>query len=136
MCRENTITTENFMKFRETVERPVCLNYGCDKLVTSGGKRWRPFCSHCHKAGYKKTPLREGVTPFKNNICNNQDGHLGFACPIDYSRVTWVVGTQIDHMDGNYYNNVPENCDEVCDLCHKEKGRRCGDFKNQSKYLN
>lgn len=115
--------------------RPQCLNYGCDKLVTTSGSRWRPYCSRCHKAGYdKNTKLREGVTPFKTGKCSNQDGHLGFKCAIDYDKAPWAIDqTQIDHIDGNHLHNVPENCDELCDMCHTYKGKLTGDFKNQNR---
>ena len=116
--------------------RPTCLNHGCERPVAWCGTRWRPVCSRCHKAGYDaNTTYAPGVTPFRTGKCSNQAGHLGFLCPIDYSKTSWVLGsTQIDHIDGNHLNNVVENCQELCDLCHKEKGKRNGDFKIQKKY--
>lgn len=116
--------------------RPICLNYGCNNLVTSSGTRWRPFCSRCHKAGYDKTTtLAEGVTPFKTGMCSNQDGRLGFCCPIDYTKASWAVGmTELDHVDCNHLHNVPENVMELCKICHHHKGKLSGDFKNQNRY--
>lgn len=115
--------------------RPTCINYGCDRLVTTCGTRWRPFCSTCHKAGYGKGKLPKGVTSFKSGKCKNQDGHLGFTCAIDYTKATWAIGqTQIDHNDGNHLNNTPENCTELCDMCHTYKGKLAGDFKRQGVY--
>jgi len=32
-------------------------------------------------------------------------------------------------------NNTIDNCDELCDTCHKHKGRLSGDFKIQNKYI-
>tara|TARA_B100000886_G_C20396130_1_gene480449 strand:- start:733 stop:1134 length:402 start_codon:yes stop_codon:yes gene_type:complete len=115
--------------------RPTCINHGCDYQVAHSGTRWRPVCSRCHQAGYGKGTYREGVTPFRTGKCSNQKGHLGFTCPIDYEKSSWVIGhTQIDHVDGNHLNNITENCQELCDICHKEKGKRNGDFKEQYKY--
>lgn len=123
-------------KNEEKYERPTCLNYGCNNLVTHAGSRWRPFCSRCHVANYdKKTVLKEGVTAFRTGKCKNQNGQLGFKCPMNYRKSPWAVGlTQVDHIDGNYFNNVPENCMELCSACHTEKGRRNGDFRKQRKY--
>lgn len=119
---------------KQNEERPTCINYGCEKPVQNGGNRWRPVCHDCHVRGYKGIPLREGVTPFKTGICSNQDGRLGFNCPINYE-ISWVQGvTQIDHVDGNHLHNVPENCMELCDMCHKQKGKLNGDFRNQNRY--
>lgn len=115
--------------------RPTCINHGCDSpaMMNTGGK-WRPFCSRCQKANYGAMTLKEGVTPYKTGKCCNQDGHLGFMCPVDYDRpgAEWALGrTEIDHIDGNDCNNTLDNVQEVCKLCHTEKGRRNGDFSRR-----
>jgi hypothetical protein len=112
--------------------RPTCINTGCSKPVASSGPRWRPVCGHCHKAGYGAGKFALGVTPFRTGYCSNSIGHLGFVCPINYTNATWCIGhTQIDHIDGNHLNNILENVQELCDICHKEKGKRSGDFKQR-----
>ena len=116
-------------------ERPACLNYGCNKKVTSCGTRWRPFCSRCHRANYKNTKLPEGVIAYRTGKCVNSDGRLGFPCAIDYNKATWAIGmTEIDHIDGNHLNNTIENTQELCSMCHSRKGKLAGDFKNQNRY--
>jgi len=114
---------------------PICLNIGCNYPCAHSGTRYRPFCNHCHTAGYKNTPLRPGVKAFKTGKCSNSDGHLGFFCGWDYNKAVWAIGrTQIDHKDGNHLNNHPSNADEVCQICHSHKGMLNGDFKIQNKY--
>jgi hypothetical protein len=115
--------------------RPTCLNYGCNQPVANGGSRWRPFCWRCHKNCHDvSVELKEGVTPFKTGKCSNADGHLGFNCPMDYDKAPWAIGlTQVDHVNGNLYDNTPENCSELCETCHKNKGRISGDFRKQHK---
>ena len=115
--------------------RPTCINPGCNKPVAHNGNRYRPVCSHCHKAGYGAHDYAAGVTPFRTGKCSNQSGHLGFVCPIDYDRAAWAVGnTAIDHIDGNHLNNTLDNVQELCDCCHKQKGKINGDFKQQNVY--
>ena len=112
--------------------RPTCINIGCSKPVASSGPRWRPVCGHCHKAGYGAGKFALGVTPFRTGWCSNSTGYLGFVCPINYTKATWCIGhTQIDHIDGNHLNNTLKNVQELCDICHKEKGKRNGDFKQR-----
>lgn len=119
----------------ESIERPTCLNHGCDNPCANSGQRWRPFCQGCHVKGYKNLPLAEGKTKFKKGKCANQDGRLGFNCAIDYDKAPWAIGqTQIDHINGNHLENTPENCMELCDMCHTYKGKLTGDFKNQTAY--
>ena len=116
---------------------PTCINYGCDKLCAPVGNRYRPHCWKCHKAGYGDGTLAEGVTPWKTGICSNHDGHLGFPCPMDYDKAPWArrtSTTEIDHKDGDKTNNDPSNLQELCQCCHKEKGRQAGDFKRQTRY--
>jgi len=115
-------------------DRPICLNYGCNHNAMSNGSKWRPFCPRCQRANYGGAVLKEGVTPYKSGRCCNQDNHLGFVCPIDYERpgAEWAFGrTEIDHIDGNDCNNALDNVQELCKLCHTEKGRRNGDFKRR-----
>ena len=112
--------------------RPVCLNFGCNSPVTSSGGRYRSFCSNCHKAGYDpKTELKENVKPFKTGKCSNQNGRLGYSCPINYKKASWSIGfTEIDHIDRDWMNNTPENCQELCAVCHIRKSMENGDLKN------
>jgi hypothetical protein len=115
--------------------RPTCINHGCDKPVAHTGRRYRPYCSSCHVAGYGKQKFKENVVPFKTGKCSNQDGHLGFECPVDYNKAPWAIGsTEIDHSDGNHLNNIIDNCEELCSMCHKQKGKLNGDFKKQNRY--
>lgn len=120
--------------------RPVCLNHGCNKLVTWSRQtkdktvRYKPHCSRCAVASYDSTKkLAPGVTPFRTGYCSNRDGHLGWNCPCDWSDGSVAIGiTEIDHIDGNPNNNVPENTQELCPICHKVKGKLCGDYSNDS----
>ena len=115
--------------------RPMCLNPGCNKPVTHCGTRWRPFCARCHKASHNAAILAFGVSSFKTGKCSNHDGHLGFQCALDYDKAPWAIGlTHIDHKDGNHLNNIPNNCDELCAICHSQKGKLSGDFRNQNRY--
>lgn len=124
--------------------RPTCINHGCDqpamvnRIDKQGNTRWRIHCSHCQPASYGKWPHREGVTPFKTGRCSNVDSHLGFKCPVKWTKIPKDAKgmTEIDHRDGDSSNNHPENLDELCPICHKIKGQRSGDyngFRNKTK---
>ena len=124
------------MLFNQWDSAPTCINHGCGRPVTYSGtnkqgrKRYRPVCGHCHTAGRGAGNYAPGVTPFRTGVCSNIDGHLGWVCFIDWSRVQpGMVRTEIDHIDGNHMNNTPDNCQEVCSICHMEKGRRNGDLR-------
>ena len=121
-------------------KRPTCINHGCNEPVTfshtdiNGKKRWRVHCWRCQKASYGARPHAPGVTPFKTGKCSNADGHLGFECPIDYDKAEWMIGvTEVDHKDGDYFNNDESNLDELCPCCHKQKSKLHGDFNNARK---
>jgi len=133
-------TLENKMsnKVSHTSKAPTCLNHGCNSKCAysntrkNGEKRYRPVCWHCHRASYGKHPHKSGVTPFRTGICSNQDGRLGFLCPVDYDKAPWAIGkTETDHKDGDPLNNVPSNAQELCKICHSEKGRINGDFRRR-----
>jgi hypothetical protein len=116
--------------------RPICINPGCGKPAmvshakATGDLRYRVHCGHCQKASYGGHPHAPGVTPFKTGQCSNTNGHLGFDCLIKWPEVpAWAKGmTEIDHKDGDPHNNVLENVEELCPICHKLKGQRNGDY--------
>lgn len=112
--------------------RPQCINHGCTRAVAHDGKRYRPVCAACHKAGYGAGAYPAGVTPFRKGCCSNEDGHLGFNCYIDWAKVARDgarIKTHIDHKDGDHLNNKLSNVEELCETCHSEKGRRAGDYR-------
>lgn len=119
--------------------RPVCINHGCNSpvvpmrgKVTDSNPRWRVHCGDCQKASYGGKAHKPGVTPFKTGKCSNVDGHLGFDCMIEWTKVPeWAKGmTEVDHRDGNPNNNHIDNLNELCPICHKLKGQLLGDFNN------
>ena len=117
--------------------RPVCINHGCNELVTyshkdeQGNKRWRIHCSRCQRASYGGTSHAPGVTPFKTGRCANVDSHLGFRCSTNWDTIpSWAKGmTEVDHKDKDHTNNHPDNLDELCVVCHKLKGQLNGDYQ-------
>ena len=117
--------------------RPICINLGCGKPVAvmegsihDDNPRWRVHCGHCQAASYGKWPHRSGVTPFKTGLCSNIDSGLGFPCLIRWDLTTddYSVATEVDHKNGNPADNRPENLQELCPICHREKGKRQGDY--------
>lgn len=131
----------------EDKTRTKCINPGCEELAAfdrtdvKGNKNWRIHCWRCHQYSYRKikpngqpVTLRPGVTEFKKFECCNKDGHLGFACIVDFTKLDSILGrpiTEIDHKDGNHFNNDPSNLEELCKYCHVYKGKLNGDFNSQ-----
>jgi len=124
--------------------RPQCINHGCTKpvavmdgKVTDDNPRWRVHCGHCQKASYGFHAHAAGVTPYKTGRCSNTDSQLGFPCLINWDLTTdeYTVSTQVDHKNGNPADNRPENLQELCPICHTEKGKRAGDFNRWRNYI-
>ncbi len=115
---------------------PICVNQGCDNNVVV--RDWKYFsfkhhCSDCANRLKKGLPPRPGVSFNKKNYCENKDGRLGFVCPVDPN---WAFPNNVlhgDHIDGNHENNVPENIQTLCSICHHVKGLTTGDFVSAKK---
>jgi hypothetical protein len=121
-------------------ERPLCINDGCGKPVTTaayysnGTAKWRPVCGHCSQAQTGRFPYADGVSPFKKNKCSNKDGRLGFKCAVNFKLLPKEFFiTEMDHIDGNDANNSKKNVQELCVICHKVKSQMNGDLVPNSR---
>jgi hypothetical protein len=109
---------------------PECCNRGCHQQVhvirtsNTGKVTFRPLCSSCYNAGRGLQKYKPGVTPIKKDYCENIDDRLGFVC------TTTILGSyqcDLDHKDGNHYNNHESNIQTVCKCCHAYKSKHNGD---------
>lgn len=116
---------------------PECINIGCDNYVrirhwtSTGHPSIKSECSTCEneRLGKNKT-VRPWVTMVKKNYCENYDGHLGFPCAINADEYENLPSNcyELDHIDGDHFNNVPENVKTYDSICHARKGKEKGDF--------
>jgi hypothetical protein len=115
---------------------PTCINGGCERPVIyshthkNGTKRWRPVCGRCHQASYGAKPLDPGVTATKLTHCENEDGRYGYRCT---AHIPYPGSLEMDHIDGDRCNNVPENIQTLCKVCHSYKSHLNNDFKKNKK---
>ena len=115
---------------------PECINLGCGnkvhtrKINKNGTRDTRTECYKCHRGGRN----RPGVTPHKKTYCENVDGRLGFKCSCT---IEYECQLELDHIDGDRWNNVPENVQTLCRNCHAIKTKYYRDCRNnkQSKTL-
>jgi len=118
---------------------PQCALDGCNTLVNYHNKvqkgdgswsyKWKTFCDHHRTVG------KAAVETFKKAAdgCENKDGIYGFVCTspdVDSSIL------EIDHFDGDRYNNEEENLKRVCPNCHRKKTKESGEFQNRYVTMN
>ena len=116
------------MKIYDKNYLPECINQGCGNRVHI--RRYnkdksidpRSECDKCHNGGRN----RPGVIAHKKEYCENQDGRLGFICKAEIKHSGQI---DLDHKDGNRFNNVPENVGSFCKNCHVIKSMLNGDLK-------
>jgi len=114
--------------------RPTCINEGCENLVhthkvnKNGTYQIRAECYKCH-SGFRNRP---GVNPHKKTTCENTDGRLGFAC---VATIEDSCMLEMDHIDSDKWNNVPDNIQTLCRNCHAYKTKHNGDSKNNKAVL-
>ena len=117
--------------FAEGHSLPKCLNDGCNNdIAVREWKNWsfKAECNACISAR-KKGKERPGVTKHKKEYCENIDGHLGFKCPVP-TKEDWEFfqcSLDLDHTDGDKYNNTPTNVRTICKACHCRKSIEWGD---------
>lgn len=138
MTEENKTTSKQMKErfFAEGRVLPKCSNTGCDNnVIVRDWKYWsfKHYCSDCNNRMKKGLPPREGVQFHKKNYCENRDGRLGFECPVRHDYVFPNCVLHSDHIDGNHENNIPENLQTLCAICHTIKGMMENDFHSAHK---
>ena len=109
--------------------KPDCINDGCGspvhtrKVNKNGTYDVRTECYKCHMGGRN----RPGVTPHKKTYCENKDGRLGIWCE---AKIEDSCMLEMDHIDGDRWNNVPKNVQTLCRNCHAYKTKYNGDTIN------
>ena len=114
--------------------RPNCINEGCERVVQTrrinknGTYDIRAECYKCH-GGFRNRP---GVIPHKKTYCENTDGRLGIVCE---AKIEDTCMLEMDHIDSDKWNNVPDNIQTLCRNCHAYKTKHYGDSKNNKSVL-
>jgi len=126
------------------MKTPICINEHCNRPVIfqTVGKP-RPHCGACQTARWKtgkarvltkkelkENPKRKQPIAFHKWECSNKDIHLGWKCPTVGKLPKGInLPTDLDHKDGNGWNNHPSNVEELCKTCHTLKSKINGDIK-------
>ena len=139
-------------KYKKDLLRPECVNYGCNTKVhlirydDNGKPIYRSVCDNCHYANiggeYKNYKYKQGVIPIKKDYCENYlDERLGRPCPTQHDKTkinmageTGALPSEdldLDHIDGDHYNNTPENTQTLCKSDHAYKTKMMGDHRTR-----
>ena len=146
-------------RYKKDPDRPTCLNINCDNkvhLIEYRDKKYpiyRSVCENCHygniEGKFKTHKYKQGVIVVKKNYCENYIHKVIKGIPkdkriecctehnkekINSAKETGVLPSRdlhIDHIDGDHYNNVPENVQTLCSACHTYKTQIAGDHKSR-----
>ncbi len=144
-------------RYKKDPNRPTCINKNCNELVHLIRYRdykypiYRSVCENCHRANikYKNYKYKQGVIPTKKDYCENYlnkelkgiPKDKWKPCPTkhDKTRINMAKETGVlpsrdihtDHIDGDHYNNVPENIQDICSPCHTYKTKIAGDLRSR-----
>jgi hypothetical protein len=108
-------------------ERPICSIVGCvnprqwmgQYNKKDGKPRYRKICGAHHSQTF-------GYSKYRKMYCENKDSRLGYKCN---SKIRLSRQLEVDHIDGNPYNNDPTNLQTLCVMCHIFKTFSRGDNK-------
>jgi len=127
---------------------PICINLGCNRKVHNKNgttnndgspkmPKYRAVCHQCHKANIGQAAYPPGVIDSRGTECANINGkgklkngkYMGIKCPVNWNMIpdgtTGIL--EVDHIDGNHFNNNEENTQSLCCMCHRIKTPMNGD---------
>ena len=97
---------------------PKCALPGCCNLVSYHKKngtsfKWKMFCEPHRDPARLKAEVDRWKT---KQGCSNTDAHHGFKCT---SHITDASQLDVNHIDGNRHNQIQENLEILCKVCHQ-----------------
>lgn len=96
---------------------PCCAAPSCRKKTSITGttrKGELKFTTYCPD----HVGLASAHLAFRKTYCENIDSRFGFTCT---TTIMLMAQLEVDHIDGNPYNNDPANLQTLCSCCHKYK---------------
>jgi hypothetical protein len=128
MGRDNQSRLNCMNIMDEHLKRPICsveeCQYPCriDKRRKDGSIKYKKCCSYHLKNKPKPVPipqkLKKTLYRFKKLFCENKDGRLGYVCNFTMQIFSQL---EVDHIDGDPYNNDLSNLQTLCCNCHRYK---------------
>lgn len=120
------------IKTRTTIRmRPKCGESGCSnktmwvKKYDDGTYQWR----YNHGRFLCSTHHRHTHHPYlkhRKDYCENIDGRLGFKCT---TNTFWLGMLDVDHKNGNPFDNRKKNLQTFCKCCHAYKTHKYKDSR-------
>ena len=123
-------------------EHHICLN--CKRLYVSGRNTFGKYCSISCQKSYESdlkyvewlngNPLwsNKNTISYKNAVIK-RDGYSCSKCSIE----KWNgldISLELEHLDGNSENNLPENLKLLCPNCHSQTLTYKGKNKGNGRY--
>lgn len=108
----------------DTSLSPECAVPECTKKVMITGTTKAGdfiYTTYCEE----HVGLSSAHLAFRKDYCENIDSRLGYPCT---TTIMIMAQLEVDHMDGNPYNNDPSNLQTLCGCCHKYKSMVNRDF--------
>jgi len=97
----------------------VCVNCNFNLQQSSGKKNgkniYKALCTTCNRR--KHNIIKKEYTVYKKKICQKCGFVPEHPCQLD-----------VDHIDGNHYNNDLKNLQTLCANCHRLKSYKNRDW--------
>lgn len=128
-CDKSCAATHNNKIPKRKRKEKTCLN--CGKIIN---KYANSFCNiHCYNEyGFKEKTLKKyyrGEINSNNTLRKILIYLFGEKCSICPCTNIWMekpLTLQVDHIDGNSDNNLPNNLRLLCPNCHTQTSTYCG----------
>jgi 5-methylcytosine-specific restriction endonuclease McrA len=111
-------------KQESTNIRGICVSCKKNPQKKATKTTYRPICSFCCKKKYEPDIFqkrKEGIKRHKRNILRPYRKYVKSECSFCGFIPVHISQLDVDHIDGNHFNNNPVNLQTLCANCHRLK---------------
>lgn len=110
------------------MERPICPKCGLRPVERANyrASMWRPVCEKCRRQSHTDNSRQRSHRRLKQEVARTTGCVMCGFIPVHLCQL------DVDHKNGDYRDNSPDNVQVLCANCHRLKTLLNGDWQSKN----